>query len=172
MAEISINHILYVRNQIQGLDNLLKPYILGKLQLPECLTQLLLLLLSHFSRVQLCVTPEMAAHQAPPPLGFSKNTGVGCHFLLHCMKVKSESEVAQSCPTLSDPWTAAYQAPLSMGFSRQEYWSGVPLPSPCLTLDLISMSLGSCFSAINSEKTYVIKKHYMHISAFIILPKF
>ena len=31
-----------------------------------------------------------------------KNTGVGCHFLLQCMKVKSESEVAQSCPTLSD----------------------------------------------------------------------
>ena len=32
-----------------------------------------------------------------------KNTGVGCHFLFQCMKVKSESEVAQSCPTLSDP---------------------------------------------------------------------
>ena len=32
-----------------------------------------------------------------------KNTGVGCHFLLQCMKVKSESEVAQSCPTLRDP---------------------------------------------------------------------
>ena len=32
-----------------------------------------------------------------------KNTGVGCHFLLQCMKVKSESEVAQSCPTFSDP---------------------------------------------------------------------
>ena len=32
-----------------------------------------------------------------------KNTGVGCHFLLQCMKVKSESEVAQSCPTLNDP---------------------------------------------------------------------
>ena len=32
-----------------------------------------------------------------------KNTGVGCHFLLQCMKVKSESEVSQSCPTLSDP---------------------------------------------------------------------
>ena len=32
-----------------------------------------------------------------------KSTGVGCHFLLQCMKVKSESEVAQSCPTLSDP---------------------------------------------------------------------
>ena len=59
-----------------------------------------------------------------------KNTGVGCHFFLQCMKVKSESEVAQSCQTLETPWTAAYQAPPSMGFSRQEYWSGVPLPSP------------------------------------------
>ena len=59
-----------------------------------------------------------------------KNTGVGCHFLLQCMKVKSESEVAQSCPTVVTPWTAAYQAPWSMGFSRQKYWSGVPLPSP------------------------------------------
>jgi len=39
-----------------------------------------------------------------------KNTGVGCHFLLQCMKVKSEREVAQSCPTLATPWTAAYQA--------------------------------------------------------------
>ena len=45
------------------------------------------------------------------------------------MKVKSESEVAQSCPTLSDPWTAAYQAPPSMVFSRQKYWSRVALPS-------------------------------------------
>ena len=57
-----------------------------------------------------------------------KNTGVGCHFLLQCMKVKRESEVTQSCPTLATPWTAAYQAPPSMGFSRQKYWSGVPLP--------------------------------------------
>ena len=56
-----------------------------------------------------------------------KNTGVGCHFLLQCMKGKSESEVAQSCPTLVTPWTAAHQAPLSMGFSRQKYWSRVPL---------------------------------------------
>ena len=40
------------------------------------------------------------------------------------------SEVAQSCPTLCDPWTVAHQAPPSMGFSRQEYWSGLPFPSP------------------------------------------
>ena len=59
-----------------------------------------------------------------------KNTGIGCHFLLQCMKVKSEREVAQWSLTLATPWTVAYQAPLSMGFPRQEYWSGVPLPSP------------------------------------------
>ena len=46
------------------------------------------------------------------------------------MKMKSESEVAQSCPTLLYPWTAAFQTPPSMGFSRQEYWSGVPYPPP------------------------------------------
>ena len=61
-----------------------------------------------------------------------KNTGVGCHFLLQRMKVKSESEVAQPCPTPLTPWTAAYQAPPSIGFSRQEYWSGLPMPSPVI----------------------------------------
>ena len=46
------------------------------------------------------------------------------------MKVKSESEVAQLCPTLSDPIACSPPGPPSMGFSRQEYWSGVPSPSP------------------------------------------
>ena len=59
-----------------------------------------------------------------------KNTGVGCHFLLQCVEVKSESEVASRVRLLATPWTAAYQAPPSTGFSRQEYWSGLPLPSP------------------------------------------
>ena len=118
-----------------------------------------------------------------------KNTGVGCQFLLQCMKVKRESEVTESRPTLSDlmdcslpgssvhgifqarvlewdaiafsvyaiqknvisiftqssmlllsrfscvhlcatPWTAAHQAPPSLGLSRQEHWSGLPVPSP------------------------------------------
>ena len=40
-----------------------------------------------------------------------------------------EGEVAQPCPTICDPWTVAHQSPLSMGFSRQEYWSGLPFPS-------------------------------------------
>ena len=52
----------------------------------------------------------------------------GFHFLrLHH---SHRSEVAQSCPTLWNPWTVAYQVPPSMGFSRQGYWSGLPLPSP------------------------------------------
>ena len=109
----------------------------------------------------------------PHPWGSpDKNTGVGCHFLLQCMKVKSESEVAQfsltlsdpldfslgyrllcpwdfpgkstgvgchcllwlvaqSCPTLCNPMDyIACKFPLFMEFSRQEYWSRLPFPSP------------------------------------------
>ena len=47
------------------------------------------------------------------------------------VKVKSLSHVC----LLATPWSAAYQAPPSVGFSRQEYWSGVPLPSPCIHID-------------------------------------
>ena len=59
-----------------------------------------------------------------------KNTGVGCHFLLQRMKVKSESEVAQSCLTLSDPMDCSPPGFPVHGISRQEYWSEVPVPSP------------------------------------------
>ena len=125
-----------------------------------------------------------------------KNTGVGCHFLLQCLKEKSESEAAQSCPTFSNPmdcslpgssvhgisqarvlewgaisisntwkwkvkekslsrvrlfatpWTVAHQAPPSMGFSRQEYWSGVPSPSPkkYLTQVIIFTAFNVCWT--------------------------
>ena len=147
-----------------------------------------------------------------------KNTGVGCHFLLQCMKVKSESEVTQSCPTLpypmdcslpgssihgifqarvlewgaitfsltssqfgsvqslsrvrllGTPWTAAYQAPPSMGFSKQEYWSGVPLPSPKCPLGIsnfleeissLSHSVVSLyFFALITEEGFLISSCY------------
>ena len=73
---------------------------------------LLLLLLSHFSRVRLCATPETTADQAPRSLGFSrKNNGVGFHFLFQCMKVRRESEVTQSCPTPSDPMDCSPPGP-------------------------------------------------------------
>ena len=65
---------------------------------------LLLLLLSRFSRVRLCATPRRQPTRLPHPWDSpGKNAGVGCHFLLQCMKMKSESEVAQSCLTLRDP---------------------------------------------------------------------
>ena len=67
-------------------------------------TLLLLLLLSCVSRVRLYVTPKTAAHQAPPSLGFSRQEyWSGLSFPSPIMKVKSQSEVAQSCLTLSDP---------------------------------------------------------------------
>ena len=58
-----------------------------------------------------------------------KNIGVGCHFLLQCMKEKVKVKSLSRVQLLATPWTAAHQAPPSMGFSRQEYWSGWPLPS-------------------------------------------
>ena len=77
----------------------------------------------------------------------AKNTGVGCHFLLQCVKVKSEREVAQSCPTLSTPMDCSPLALPSIGFFRQEYWSGVPLPSPYSVLTLMQIRKeGTCFT--------------------------
>ena len=85
---ITSNELIYKRETVTNLENKLmatgvkRGWINWETEIN--IDTLLLLLLSRFSRVQLCATP----------------------------------------------WTAAYQAPLSMGFSRQEYWSGVPLPSP------------------------------------------
>ena len=54
-----------------------------------------------------------------------------CHpVYLTYMQCESESEVTQLCLTLCDPVVVAYQGPPSMGFSRQEYWSWLPFPSP------------------------------------------
>ena len=63
-----------------------------------------MLLLSHVSHVRLCDPIDGSPPGSQNPWDSpGNNTGVGCHFLLQCMKVKSESEVAQSCQTLSDP---------------------------------------------------------------------
>ena len=76
-----------------------------------------------------------------------KNTGVGCHFLLQCMRVKSESEVAESHPTLSDPMDCSLSSSSIHGFSRQKYWSGVPLRSPCLKSEDITI-LNTCINLL------------------------
>ena len=64
---------------------------------------LLLLLLSRFSRVRLCVWPHRWQPTRLCCPWASPGTGVGCHFLLQCVKVKSESKVTQSCLTLRNP---------------------------------------------------------------------
>ena len=71
------------------------------------------------------------------------------------MKVKSESEVAQCTQLLGTPWTAAYQAPPSVGFSRQEYWSGVPLPSLkeyCTITNKLAFAIHSHMDETNTHK--------------------
>ena len=67
------------------------------------------------------------------------------------VKVKSLSRVQ----LLAAPWTAAYQAPPSMGFSRQEYWSGVPLPSPS------SIGAVSIYIPTNSERVFPLLQHLL-----------
>ena len=103
------------------------------------------------SRVRLFATPWTVAYQAPPSMGFSRqecwsglpfpspgdlldqgiepaSPTLRADALTSAPpgKVKSLSRVR----LFATPWTVAYQAPPSMGFSRQEFWSGLPFPSP------------------------------------------
>jgi len=79
-----------------------KPVTKGQLLYNFTYIRLLLLLLSHVSRVNSVGPHRRQPTRLPRPWDSpGKNTGVGCHFLLQCMTVKSESEVTQSCPTLS-----------------------------------------------------------------------
>ena len=88
-----------------------------------------------------CSLPGSSVHGIFP----GESTGVGCHFLLQCKKVKVK--LLSRVRLLVTSWTAAYQAPPSMGFSRQEYWSGVPLTSPQHTAAAAAaQSLQSCLT--------------------------
>ena len=78
--------------------------------------------------------PTRLPHPWDPP---GKNTGVGCHFLLQCMKVNSESEVTQSCPTLTDPMDCSLPGSSVHGIfqARVLEWSAIAF--------FIRLSLGS-----------------------------
>ena len=67
-----------------------------------------------------------------------KNTGVGCHFLLQCMKVKSESEVTQSCPTLSDPMDCSLPGSSVHGIfqARVLEWVAIAFSDVCVYLNV------------------------------------
>ena len=69
-----------------------------------------------------------------------KNTGVGCHFLLQCMKVKSEIEVTQSCLTLRDPMDCSLPGSSIHGIFQAQYWSGVHRLLLLVSIGLLKMT--------------------------------
>ena len=94
------------------------------------------------SRVRFFATLRTAAYQAPPSMGFpGKSAAVDCHFLLQCVQMKRESEVAQSYPTLRDPMDCSLPGSSIHGISRQECWSGVSLPSPLVLVMMVELIL-------------------------------
>ena len=90
---------------------------------------LLLLLPSRFKSCPTLCDPIDGGTPVSTILGILQARILGCNFLLQCMKVKAKLKSVNRVQLLGTPWTAAYQASLSMGLSRQEYWSGLPLPS-------------------------------------------
>ena len=79
--------------------------------------------------------------------------------------------VAQSCLTLCDPWTVAHQAPLSMGFSRQEHWSGLPCPSPGIfPTQGSNLSLLHCRQILHHQSVSPGKPYSPNESLLISLP--
>ena len=91
-----------------------------------------------------------------------KNTGVGCHFLLQCMKVKSESEVAQSCPTLRDPMDCSLPGSSAHGIfqARVLEWGAIAFSASYATKCQkvlwghgtdISKEMNSCSKITNSR---------------------
>ena len=97
----------------------------------------------------------MAAHQAPPSLGFSRQehwSGLPFYSPMRESEVKSLSRVR----LLATPWTATHQAPPPRGFSRQEYWSRVPLPFPEEISSLSHSVVFLYFFALIAEEGFLI----------------
>ena len=104
-----------------------------------------------------------------------KNTGVGCHFLLQCMKVESESEVAQSCPTVSDPMDCSPPGSSVHGIfqARVLEWGAIAFShfipsslyfshpsSPLVTTTFLSVSVGLfVFCYIHSSKFFLVSTY-------------
>ena len=108
-----------------------------------------MLLPSHFSRVQSVWPHRCQPTRLPRPWDSpGKNTGVGCHFLLQCMKVKSESEVTQLCLTLSNPMDCSLPGSSIHGIfqARVLEWVAIPFSSQVI---YIYLNLWSCLQAEN-----------------------
>ena len=97
-----------------------------------------------------------------------KNTGVGCYFLLQCMKVKSESEVAQSCPTLSNPVDCSLPGPSIHGIfqARVLEWGAIAFSNLIATMYLIPtiwQILSIHHQVQSSYNLYVLLVYYSHV---------
>ena len=120
-----------------------------KWDFPQDIGWLLLLLLSHFS----CVRPHRRQPTRLPCPRDSpgKNTGVGCHFLLQCIQVKSESEDAQSCLTLRNPVDCSLPGSSVHGIfqARVLEWGAIAFSVLMLTLNL-KIFHKDCIELINN----------------------
>ena len=107
-----------------------------------------------------------------------KNIGVGCHFLLQCVKVKSESEVAQSCLTLSDPMDCSLPGSSVHGIfqARVLEWGAIAFSTDSFQISLLSIEIGQNLQTPNSHiipnsptrllKLYV-ERHSKHIHTLV-----
>jgi len=114
-----------------------RPLLLGRKPITNLL---LLLLLSCFSCVWLCATQETPPGSPVPGILQATTLEWVSISFSNAWKWKVKVKSLSRVQLLATPWTAAYQTPPSMGFSRQEYWSGVSLPSPITNLDSILKS--------------------------------
>ena len=122
-----------------------------------------ILLLSPVSRVRLCAPHRRQPTRLPCPWDSpGKNTGVGCHFHLQCMKVKLLSHIR----LFVTPWTVAYQGPPSMEFSRQEYWSGVP----SLVEDIFQFSRSVVSDSLRPHESQHARFNELHLCDYLSLP--
>ena len=138
----------------------------GKALILAGIFSILLLLLSRFSRVWLCATPQTAAHQAPPSLGFSRQehwSGLPFPSPMH------ESEVAQSCLTCSGPMDCTLSGSSVHGIFQAR--AGLPLPSPQHKLVIILFSVNYSSNLINNQndKTYLLSWNTLRTVLSVVL---
>ena len=121
-------------------------------------------MLNRFSRVRPCVTPidgSPPGYPVPGTLQARTLEWVVISFS-NAWKWKVKGKLLSRVRLLANPWTAAYQAPPSMGFSRQEYWSGVPLPSPQYCIVTWN------FRSMNQCKLGVVKQEMARVNIDIL----
>ena len=130
----------------------------------------MLLLLSRFSRVRLCATPQPTRLPCPWDSP-SKSTGVGCHFHLQCMKLKSEIEVTQSCPTLNDPMDCSLPGSSVHGIfqARVLEWGAIAFSKSIYTLRLFE-NQNECNSTLKySMLGFVSRRGQWHPTPVLLL---